>query len=362
MNESPWVKEALLYQKLEDKRLRCNTCERLCAIEPGKAGFCETRKDIDGKLYTLEYGNVSSLSANPIEKKPLFHFYPGSRALTIGSWSCNFRCPWCQNFDISKSPPDQTPANFISPEKFIDLMKEYRCQGTSISFNEPTLSLEYSLDIFELARKGGYYNTYVTNGYMTLPALRLLIGAGLGAMNLDLKGSANVVKKYCGADVEVVWRNAREAKESGVHIEITTLVIPGINDKKEDLKEIARRIHEELGADTPWHCSGYYPAYKFNAPPTPLHTLELARDIGKTQGLRYVYLGNAPGHKYENTYCPSCGKLLIERYIFDITRYEITTGKKCPQCGQPIPIVGKPTMNLKPLRRQPPFSSQKTPL
>lgn len=350
--KNPWVKVALLYQELEGQRVRCSTCERLCQIEPEKLGFCKTRKNTGGKLYTLEYGNVSSLNANPIEKKPLFHFYPGSKALTVGSWSCNFTCPWCQNFDISKTPPDQKPANFVSPEEFIKLMKEYRCQGTSISFNEPTLSLEYSMDIFRLAREKGYYNTYVTNGYMTLDALRLLIDNGLHAMNIDIKGNHRVVKEYCGADVEVVWRNAREAKKSGVHIEITTLIIPGVNNDKKDLKDIAKKISAELGADTPWHCSGYSPAYKFNVPSTPIHTVELARNIGISQGLKYVYLGNVPGHKYENTYCPNCGELLIERYIFDITQYEITQDKKCPQCGHPIPIVGQPyTMNLKPAQQ-----------
>lgn len=341
----PYVKEALLYQMLEDRKVRCNTCERHCEIPPDKFGACKTRENVNGKLYTLEYGNISSLSANPIEKKPLFHFYPGSYALTIGSWSCNFACPWCQNWEISKSPPNLEKGYYVSPEKLMELMGYYNCQGTSISFNEPTLLYEYSLDVLGLAKKEGYYNTYVTNGYMTSEALKSLINHGLDAMNIDIKGDRETVKRYCKADVEHIWRNAKEAKEQGVWVEITTLVISGVNDNEGCLKGISARISEELGRDTPWHVTGYYPAYEFKyklyVPPTPISTLERARGIGIEEGLRYVYAGNAPGHRYENTWCPTCKELLIERYGFGVTRYRITPDKKCPKCKEPIPIVGE---------------------
>ena len=174
MKKDPYVKEALLYQKIDEK-VKCMNCERYCEIPLDGYGFCKTRKNINGKLYTLEYGDISSLSANPIEKKPFFHFFPCSRALTVGSWSCNFTCPWCQNWNISEYPPDPEKRNYLSPENFIRLMKEKRCQGTSISFNEPTLLFEYSLDVFDLAKKEGFYNTYVTNGYMSSKALKLLV-------------------------------------------------------------------------------------------------------------------------------------------------------------------------------------------
>ncbi|MCK4362218.1 MAG: radical SAM protein, partial [Dehalococcoidia bacterium] len=199
------VREALLYESLGDK-VQCHTCERSCLIPEGETGFCATRRNIGGRLYTLEYGDISSISANPIEKKPFFHFYPGTKALTIGSWSCNFSCPWCQNYDISKSPQNIGQGQYISPAAFIELMRKYHCQGTSVSFNEPTLLLEYSLDIFELAREEGYYNTYVTNGYMTRQALEMLVAHGLDAMNIDIKGEAKVVKRFCAADVDIVWR------------------------------------------------------------------------------------------------------------------------------------------------------------
>jgi len=339
------IREGRLYQR-QGNKVQCHTCERRCIIPEGESGFCSTRKNVNGRLYTLEYGDISSISANPIEKKPFFHFHPGTKALTIGSWSCNFTCPWCQNYDISKSPQSIGKGQYISPETFIELVSKYHCQGTSVSFNEPTLLLEYSLDIFALARKEGYYNTYVTNGYMSTKALDLLIAHGLEAMNIDIKGEAEAVRKFCTADVDIVWRNAVGAKRQGVWVELTTLVIPGVNDTEEGLRRMARRIKAELGDNTPWHLSGYYPAYKFRnefyVPPTPVTTLETARDIGRDEGLKYVYAGNVPGHPYENTFCSGCNRSLIERYGFTITRYEVTPDKHCPYCGEEIPIIGEP--------------------
>jgi pyruvate formate lyase activating enzyme len=300
----------------------------------GEMGFCKTRKNIDGKIYTMTYGNISSVSANPIEKKPFFHFYPGSLALTVGTWSCNFTCPWCQNWDISKKIGE---GKYISPEGFMELMRYYGCQGTSISFNEPTLMLEYSLDVFDLARKNGYYNTLVTNGYMTPEALKMLIDHGLDAMNIDIKGDEGVVKKYCNADVEYVYRNVSEAKRYGIHVEITTLIIPGINDDEDCIREIADRISD---FDAIWHVTRYHPAYKFNRASTAIRTLERAREIGVEEGLKYVYIGNVPGHPYENTLCPECGEVLIRRYGLDITDCKFSKNKKkCPRCGEEIPIV-----------------------
>jgi pyruvate formate lyase activating enzyme len=341
----PCVKEAMLYEQINDK-VRCNTCERFCEISRNKLGFCKTRKNIDGKLYTLEYGDISSFSANPIEKKPFFHFHPGSHAFTVGSWSCNFTCPWCQNFSISKTPPGLERSNYISPQKFIKLMKEEKCQGTSISLNEPTLLLEYSLEVFNLAKKEGYYNTYVTNGYMTQEALKLLVEHGLSATNFDVKGDKETVEKYCSADVEKVWRNIREAKRSGAHVEITTLVIPGVNDDEECLRSIAHRIRRKADENTPWHITQYYPAYKaleigLYPSRTPVKILEKAWNIGKEEGLNYVYIGNIPGHRFENTYCYNCNELLIKRFGFNILNYKVGPDNKCPKCKERIPIVGK---------------------
>jgi pyruvate formate lyase activating enzyme len=328
---SPFIVKALL-QETVDSKVRCLTCERRCLLGDGQVGWCRTRENRAGTLYTLTYGAVSSLSANPIEKKPLYHFYPGSVALTCGSFSCNFSCPWCQNYTLSKAAP--RPGRYMSPEEFVAATIEHGCQGTSISLNEPTLSLEWSLGVFRLARERGLYNTYVTNGYMTPAALRALVEAGLDAMNVDLKGDAQAVHRYCqGIDVEAVWRNCRLAHALGVHLEITTLCIPGVNDAEETLRGIAERIVAELGADVPWHVSGYYPAYRFAAPPTPLSTLERAWRAGRTAGLEFVYVGNAPGHRLENTYCPDCGALLIERCGFGVRSCRLDRGQ-CPHCAR----------------------------
>jgi len=339
--DKPWIRETLLYERLRNNKVRCNVCERRCTISEGKIGFCKTRKNINGKLHTLVYGDISSISANPIEKKPLFHFWPGSVALTVGTWSCNFTCLWCQNFEISKVPPDPERANYISPEKFVEMVGKHKCQGTSISFNEPTLLFEWSLDVFKLARERGFYNTFVTNGYMTLDALRMLIDAGLDALNVDIKGCKDEVSRFCGANVEYVWRNCIKAKRLGAHVEITTLIVTGVNDDLECLRSIAQRIVKDLGENTPWHVTRYYPAYKYHAPPPKVEFLEEVRKIGLEEGLNYVYLGNVPGHPWENTYCPNCRELLIKRYIFDVVKYNLTEKNECPKCGEKIPIVGK---------------------
>ena len=338
--KQPWIRKALLYDKLSGKKVKCNTCERRCVISPGKLGFCKTRQNQEGELYTLQYGLSSGISANPMEKKPFYHFWPGSYALTVGSWSCNSQCPWCQNFHISKFPPDPAKSEYITPERFVELVKRFKCTSTSISFNEPTLSLEWSIDVFKLARARGFCNTFVTNGYMTLEALRMLHDAGLDAMCIDVKGDAAAVRKYCGADVEVVWRNVHAAKKFGMHVEVVNLIIPGVNDREEQLRELAKRHLREAGRETPLHFTSYYPAYKFDAPPTPVSTLERAHDIAKSAGIEFVYLGNVPGHRYENTYCPNCGEILIKRLGLELIKINLK-GNCCPNCGHEIPIVGE---------------------
>ncbi|MEN3046433.1 MAG: AmmeMemoRadiSam system radical SAM enzyme [Candidatus Hydrothermales bacterium] len=330
------VREAI-YEKKDDYSI-CIVCERRCKLKRGDLGFCKTRINVDGKIYTLTYGDISSISINPIEKKPFYHFYPGTKALTVGSFSCNFLCPWCQNFEISKTPENIGKGEFIPPEKFIEIMEFYKCEGTSISFNEPTLLFEYSVDVFKLAKNKNYYNTFVSNGYMTEEALNILIDSGLDAISFDIKGSREFVKKYCGADVEKVWRNIKISKKKGLWVEIVTLVIEGFNDNEKDIKDIARRIKEEIGEDTPYHLTRYFPAYKFSAPPTSVKRLEILRDIAISEGLMYVYIGNVPFHKYENTYCHNCRILLIKRSIFDIVENKVINGK-CFRCGTKIPGV-----------------------
>jgi len=338
--ESIFVREALL-QEATGGKVRCHACERRCTIVPGGFGWCRTRRNRDGRLVTLIYGLISSVASNPIEKKPFYHFYPGTKALTAGSWSCNFGCPWCQNCDISKVAPKkkELQSQLIDPEKLVKMAKENNCRGTSMSFSEPTTFLEYAVDVFELARQNGLANTVVTNGYFTPEAGDLLREKGADAFNIDIKGDLKTYEKYCRADPEKVWANIKRIKEKGVHAELTTLVIPGVNDSNGCLREIAERIGNEAGLDTPWHLSRYFPAYKFEVSPTPITSLETAYEIGKEAGLLYVYLGNVSDHKYENTYCPACGDNLIKRTIFTIHWNKVTKDKKCPSCGQDIPIV-----------------------
>ncbi len=334
---SAFVRRALL-QRREGERVRCLTCERRCRPAEGQRGWCRTRENRAGTLYTLTYGAVSSLSCNPIEKKPLYHFYPGSLALTAGSWSCNFACPWCQNFSLSKRLPP--PGAFHSPAAFVSGARRLACRGTSISFNEPTLSLEWSLEVFRLARAAGLYNTFVTNGSMTERALELLVASGLDGMNVDIKGDSEAVRRWCRFDPEVVWRNCRRARELGVWLEVTTLVVPGVNDGPGCLRGIAARIAGELGPETPWHVSRYFPSYRFAAAPTSPAALERAREEGWRAGLRYVYLGNLSAGRGEETLCPGCGACLVRRRELRLASCAVRADGRCPHCEERIAGVG----------------------
>ncbi|MFX1420585.1 MAG: AmmeMemoRadiSam system radical SAM enzyme [Promethearchaeota archaeon] len=345
---SKFFKKAKFQKKIDEDISQCFTCERKCKITKGKAGFCHTRINQDGEIYTIVYGLIPALSFNPIEKKPLYHFYPGSVAITIGTYGCNFDCFWCQNHHLSKTDPSKaiqfaTLKEFISPKKIIEIALKRKCKGTSVSFNEPTLLFEYSLEVFKLAKKNGLYNTYVTNGYMTEDVLRDLVESGLDAMNIDIKGDLDMVEKYCGTDVEIVWRNAKLAKKLGVHVEITTLLIQEFNSKEEIVRMIAKRIHDELGELTPFHISRFFPHYKSDNyglnQPTPFNLLYDAYEIAKDVGLKYVYLGNLPSIDYDSTYCPKCSKLVIKRKILGVQDLFLDSYGNCKFCGFPISII-----------------------
>ncbi len=338
-----FIKEVRYQKKLNEKISQCLTCERKCKISEGKLGHCQTRYNDKGSIYTIMYGCNAGMSNNPIEKKPLYHFFPGSKALTIGSFGCNFDCFWCQNHHMSHPEGNileimSSYDKYISPEDFVNLTLKSKSQGTSISFNEPTLLFEYSLDVFKLAKQKGLYNTYVTNGYMTENVLQDLIDAGLDAMNIDIKGDADMVKKYCGADVEKVWRNARLAKELGVHTEITTLLIEGLNSSENIIEKISNRIVKELGEYTPYHLSRFFPQYKSLDygidTATKLKSLYNAFDIAKTAGLKYVYVGNVSNKKYSQTICPNCSKTAIKREnYFGVEELNIDKEGNCNSCG-----------------------------
>ncbi len=336
---SQFRRKALLYNDLGNSSVQCNTCWHKCVIKEGKHGRCKTRINIRGILLTEIYGMVSSLSINPIEKKPLFHYYPGSYALTIGSISCNFSCPWCQNWSLSKVYPSEVHfPNFLSPEELVERTENnLQIQGISISFNEPTLSLEYSLEVFRLC-KPETYRSFVTNGYMTDQALKLLIEAGMTGMTVTVKGNSKIVKKYCSIDVEKVWNNIKNAHGEGVHVEVVCLIIPTVNDSIEFYEEVSKRLRD-INPNIPLHFTKFFPDYQFTqVDATPIKTLEEAHEIAQSEGINFVYLGNVPGHPLENTYCSSCKKLLIRRIGYQIEKKFDVQTRCCPSCKTEIPL------------------------
>jgi len=337
------VREALFYEKLSNGKVKCNLCERRCEIPLGSKGFCKTRINVDGKLYTLVYGDISVIESRPIEIKPFFHYWPGSTALTFSTCSCNLDCIWCQNFHLSKAGPEPAKAIFYPPEKVIELATYNGDIGLCASFQEPTLLSEWAIPLFKLSKaKGIKYRCYVSNGYMTLEVLKALYEAGMDGLKIDIKGSNETYEKYCGeADVEKIWRNAREAKKLGLHVEIVNLVVRDVNDDEEILQWVVQKHLKEVGPETPLHFTRYFPAYKFNNPSTRVETLEKAYEMAKKAGVLYPYIGNVSGHKYENTYCPNCGEKLVRRYGYYVLKYSIAEDKKCPSCETQIPITGE---------------------
>ena len=336
------LRESIFYERIGEDKVKCTLCERRCIIPLGKLGFCKTRVNINGKLYTMVYGVLSAVESRPIEIKPFFHYWPGSTALTFSTWSCNFNCPWCQNWSLSKTVPDFSYANYYSPEAIIKLAFQNGDEGLCASFQEPTLLTDWNIDLFKIGNKSGLYACYVSNGYMTLEALRALRETGMDGLKIDVKGDSEVYEKFCGrVDIEKIWRNIRESKKLGFHVELVNLVITDVNDDEECIRYVIERTLKEAGPDTPLHFTRYYPAYKFDKPPTNIKTLEKAYEMAKKLGVLYPYIGNVPGHRYEHTYCPNCHEPLIKRYGFKIIRYNITENKRCPKCGFRITIRGK---------------------
>jgi pyruvate formate lyase activating enzyme len=331
------MKEAMFYEKLGDRVVRCNLCSHRCTITDSKKGICSVRENRNGRLYSLVYGTVISRAVDPIEKKPLFHFLPSSRAYSIATVGCNFRCGNCQNFEISQMPRDhgQIMGQEVSPEEIVKEAKRFNCESIAYTYTEPTIFFEYAYDIAKLASKEGIRNVFVTNGYITEEAL-IEIKPYLDAANIDLKSfSEDFYRKNCGARLNPVLDSIRLHKSLGIWIEITTLIIPRLNDSEEELRKIAGFI-KEVGEEIPWHISRFHPMYKLlDLPRTPVATLHRAREIGYEVGLRYVYEGNVPGEAGENTYCHKCGKLLIRRYGYQILE-NMVKDSACPYCDAEI--------------------------
>jgi len=329
--------EAMLYDRLAGSRVRCHVCQWHCNIGPGKLGVCRVRQNRDGILYSLNYAKASSVAADPIEKKPLFHFYPGSLAFSLGGWGCNFHCQDCQNWEISCTEVGATwrTSEEILPQAAIDLARRYQCQGIAWTYNEPGVWFEYTLDSARLAKENELYTVYVTNGYLTPEALDT-IGPYLDAWRVDVKGFSDAFYRELAKVTR--WRGildvAKRARDRWhMHVEVITNIVPTMNDDDEQLRGIATWIRDELGELTPWHVTRFHPHYHMtHLSPTPLSTLERACNIGQKAGLKFIYAGNVPGHRSESTVCYSCGKLVVERFGYQ-TRVVGLDGSRCKFCG-----------------------------
>jgi pyruvate formate lyase activating enzyme len=334
--------EARFYEKKKDQQVHCLLCNHHCLIKAGKRGICGVRENQAGRLYSLVYGRPIATHVDPIEKKPLFHFLPGSRSFSLATAGCNFRCLFCQNADISQLPQDQgeIPGQEVAPEEIVAAARQAGCQSIAYTYTEPTIFFEYAQDIALLAEAQGLKNVFVTNGYMSSEALQA-IHPRLHGANVDLKAFREAFyQKQCGARLAPVLETLKTMKELGVWLEITTLIIPTLNDSKEELRELAAFIRRELGPETPWHISRFHPTFRLtDLPVTPVRTLQQAWEIGREEGLRYVYTGNVPGDQGEKTICSRCGHLLLDRYGFSILKNHLVEGS-CPQCRTPLDGVG----------------------
>ncbi len=331
------MREALLYNKRDDRYVRCFTCAHRCLIAPEHRGMCGVRYNREGTLYVLNYGKLIARHIDPIEKKPLFHVLPGSTSYSIAAVGCNFRCLFCQNADISQLPGETTViyGREVDPAEVVHDAHRYACRSISYTYTEPTIFLEYALDVMRGARERSIANVFVSNGFMSQESCDAVIPL-LDAVNVDLKSFRDdFYRKVCGGKLDPVLKTLRRYKEKGVWVEVTTLIIPGLNDDPGELRDIAEFI-VSLGSETPWHVTRFHPAYRLvDRPVTPVATLVKAREIGLKAGLQFVYTGNVPGEQGESTYCPSCHALLVERVGFSSSIVHLR-GVQCGSCGREI--------------------------
>ncbi len=334
------MKEAILYKKIGENLADCFLCAHHCRIKPGRRGKCGVRENRDGTLYSLVYQKVIAQNVDPIEKKPLFHFLPGTSSFSIATVGCNFTCRFCQNSDISQSPREYhtISGREIPPGQIVEAAKRHGCESISFTYTEPTIFMEYALDVARLAREANIRTVFVTNGFMTGEALET-IAPCLDAANVDLKAfSDDFYRTECGARLDPVMKTIELMKRLGIWVEVTTLIIPGLNDGEAELRDLARFL-VSVGPDIPWHVSRFHPDYRLtDVPPTPAETLRNARRIGIEEGLWYVYTGNIPGDNGESTFCHRCGLVLVDRFGFS-SRVNLKEGA-CPKCGTHMAGVG----------------------
>ncbi len=332
------MRKALYWEAKSDKVVLCLLCPNYCNIKPGKAGVCRARKNIAGELVSLNYGEITSLALDPIEKKPLYHFCPGSDILSVGTLGCNLSCGFCQNWHISQADADTYS---MTPAALAEVVADYGAKkesvGLSYTYSEPLVWFEFVLETAELVHEAGLKNVLVTNGHICEKPLKELLPY-IDAMNIDVKSfSPSFYAKVCHGKLEPVLRTAEAARKAGCHIEITNLLIPGLNDSGDEISELVNWVAAALGDTTPLHFSRYYPAYKFKEPPTPIDTLRKAAEIARRK-LKYVYLGNIPGKEGADTICYECGKTVIRRTVFGVAEVHVMDAK-CEYCGAPIHII-----------------------
>jgi len=335
------MKEALLYEKRAEKAVQCRLCNHECIIQDGRFGICMVRQNKDGILYTHVFDRIVAEHVDPIEKKPLFHFIPGSTSYSVATVGCNFKCRFCQNANIAQMPADQGQISgmTLTPQQIVKTAISNRCKSISFTYTEPTIYFEFALETAKQAHEQNIKNIFVSNGYMSKDAIKT-ISPWLDAANIDLKSFNDLFyKKYCGGKLQPVLENLVRLKENNVFVEITTLVVTGLNDDPNEIKQSADFIVNELGPDTPWHLSRFHPSYRLkDRPATSIETLQRSRKIGMDAGLHYVFTGNVPGDKGESTFCHQCGQLLIDRFGFHILKNYLEDCQ-CPNCHTPIHIV-----------------------
>jgi pyruvate formate lyase activating enzyme len=331
--------EAMYYKQLPDIRVECELCPRACQVADLERGYCGVRENRNGKYYTLVHSRVCSLNADPIEKKPLFHYLPGTRAYSIATAGCNIECKFCQNWQISQFRPEQIDNIKLTPEEVIRFAKEKSCDTIAYTYSEPVVFYEYMYDTARVGKREGIGSVMISNGYIKKEPLVELCKE-LSAVKIDFKAfTEKFYKETCSGELKPVLETLVTLKEIGIWFEIVMLVIPTLNDSDKELKGMCSWIYENLGADVPVHFSRFHSTYKIkNLPPTPTKTLEKARNIAMESGLNFAYTGNVPGHPGESTYCPDCKEVLIKRVGYTILQYSLN-GNKCGNCKHPIPGI-----------------------
>ena len=338
------MRQAVLQESLSGLRVRCLACARRCIIQPGKSGLCRVRTNSDGMLKLNSYGRIAVGHADVIEKKPAYHYRPGSKLLSIGTVGCNWFCDFCINSELSQS--ERIIGERHSPEGVVQLAKQNRCDGIAYTYNEPLIALEYAHDIGMAAHQNGLFNVIVSNGYGTPEAVDLLSEfADCVVVGLKANGSASFLRNHSRVPSTMpIFETLSGLKKNNIHIEISDLIIPTLGDSLEQAMTVSRWIVNTLGPDAPIHFVAYYPASKLSTiPMTPLDVLEAHCEVAANEGLRYVYVANFPGNEHENTYCPNCKQIAIERFGYDIQAWRLDQENKCMNCGYQLPIIGSKT-------------------